>query len=56
VTSVRRAIERYDHFKAEYHDKIKALRGCALRAPEDWRCRIKSRSEERRFIDLVTHH
>jgi len=48
-----RAIERYDHFKAEYHDKIKALRGYALRAPEDWRCRIKSRSEERRFIDLV---
>jgi hypothetical protein len=48
-----RAIERYDHFKAEYHDKIKVLRGYALRAPEDWRCRIKSRSEERRFIDLV---
>jgi hypothetical protein len=48
-----RAVERYDHFKAEYHDKIKALRGYALRAPEDWRCRIKSRSEERRFIDLM---
>ena len=48
-----RAVERYDHFKAEYHNKIKALRGYALRAPEDWRCRIKSRSEERRFIDLL---
>lgn len=47
------AIERYDHFKPEYHDKIKTLRSYALRAPEDWRCRIKSRSEERRFIDLV---
>jgi len=47
------AIERYDHFKAEYHDKIKTLRTYALRAPEDWRCRIKSRSEERRFINLV---
>src|SRR6266700_1108167 len=48
-----RAVERYDDFKAEYHNRIKALRGYALRAPEDWRCRIKSRSEERRFIDLV---
>jgi PcfJ-like protein len=48
-----RAVERYDHFRAEYHNKIKALRGYALRAPEDWRCRIKSRSEERRFIDLL---
>src|SRR5258705_13678162 len=38
---------------SRYHDKIKVLRGYALRAPEDWRCRIKSRSEERRFIDLV---
>jgi hypothetical protein len=33
--------------------KIEAFRGRALRAPEDWRCRIKSRSPERRFIDLV---
>src|SRR5438094_8936080 len=48
-----RAVERYDDFKAAYHDKIKALRGYALRAPEDWRCRIKSRSEDRRFIDLL---
>src|SRR5215470_10969492 len=48
-----RAIERYDDFKAEYQEKIKTLRGYALRAPEDWRCRIKSRSEDRRFIDLV---
>jgi hypothetical protein len=48
-----RAVERYDSFTEAYHTKIKALRGYALRAPEDWRCRIKSRSEERRFIDLV---
>jgi PcfJ-like protein len=48
-----RAIERYDDFKIEYRDKIKALRSYALRAPEDWRCQIKSRSEEKRFIDLV---
>src|SRR5262249_22829988 len=42
-----------DDFKPEYYDKIKSLRGYALRAPEAWRCRIKSRSEERRFIDLL---
>ena len=48
-----RAVERYDNFKPEYHNKIRTLCGYALRAPEDWRCRIKSRSEERRFIDLV---
>jgi len=48
-----RAVERYDSFTEPYHTKIKALRGYALRAPEDWRCRIKSRSEERRFINLV---
>jgi len=48
-----RAVERYDNFTEVYHNKIKALRGYALRAPEDWRCRIKSRSEERRFIDVV---
>src|SRR5213593_4797106 len=50
-----RAVERYDDFKAEYRNKIRALCGYALRAPEDWRCRIKSRSEERRFIDLLRY-
>jgi hypothetical protein len=49
----RRTAERFDDFKAEYHNKIKLLRGYALRAPEDWRCRIKSRSEERRFVDFL---
>jgi PcfJ-like protein len=48
-----RAVERYRDFKAEYRSKIEALRSYALRAPEDWRCRIKSRSADRRFIDLV---
>ena len=33
--------------------KVEALRGYALRPPTDWRCRIKSRSEEKRFLDLV---
>lgn len=46
-------VERYDEFMPEYYNKIQALRTYALREPEDWRCRIKSRSEERRFIDLV---
>jgi hypothetical protein len=48
-----RAVERYDDFKAEYRDRIKALRTYALRTPEDWRCRIMSRSEDKRFMDLV---
>jgi len=47
------APERLADFKPEYREKIAMLRGYALRAPEDWRCRIKSRSHERRFIDLV---
>jgi hypothetical protein len=48
-----RAPELFQDFKPEYRDQIAALRERALRAPEDWRCRIKSRLEERRFIDLV---
>ena len=44
---------RYSEFKSEDRSKVEALRSYALRRPEDWRCRIKSRSEERRFIDLV---
>jgi PcfJ-like protein len=40
-------------FNPKYRAKIEAYRAFALRAPEDWRCRIKSRSEDRRFIDLV---
>src|SRR5215813_7483747 len=48
-----RAVERYGDFNAEYRDKIAALRTYALRAPEDWRCQIKSRSKDKRFIDLV---
>ena len=48
-----RAPEHFHEFKPEYREKIAALREHALRAPEDWHCRIKSRSEERRFIDLV---
>ena len=40
-------------FGYEYCRKVTALSSFALRAPEDWRCRIKSRSKERRYLDLV---
>lgn len=42
----------YD-FKQQYREKIDAYAGFALRPAREWRCRIKSRSEERRFFDLV---
>ena len=42
----------YD-FNPNYRAKIEAYRAFALRPTEDWRCRLKSRSEDRRFIDLV---
>jgi PcfJ-like protein len=48
-----RAAERYDDFKGKYRDKIQVLRGYAVREPELWRCRIKSRSDDKRFLDLV---
>src|SRR4051812_7858287 len=48
-----RGAEHPDEFRAEYRDTIKVMRGYALRSPEDWRCRIKSRDEDKRFIDLV---
>jgi len=54
----RRKIDRagavsYDDFNDAYRAKIETHRGLALRLPQDWRCRIKSTSQERRFIDLV---
>ncbi len=48
-----RAAAAFADFNLEFRRKVEALRSHALRAPEDWACRIKSRSEERRFIDLV---
>jgi hypothetical protein len=53
-TEVRaRGIEHPNEFKPEYRDTLKVMRGYALRAPEDWRCRIKTRDQDKRFIDLV---
>jgi hypothetical protein len=43
----------YGDFAPEYRAKIESCRAFALRPPETWRCRLKSRSQERRFIDLV---
>jgi len=48
-----RAAERFCDFKPDYRDKVEALRGYALREPEDWRCRLKSRLVERRFFELI---
>ena len=47
------APESFADFKPELRKKVAEQRAFALRAPEDWRCRIKSRSHERRLIDLV---
>jgi hypothetical protein len=48
-----RAIACYDDFPSPYRKKIAPHGGSAIRPPEEWRCRIESRSVERRFIDLV---
>src|SRR5262249_52841061 len=46
-------VASYGDFKPHYHDQIEAYRAFMLRAPEKWRCRIKSRREDDRFLDLV---
>jgi hypothetical protein len=48
-----RAIACYDDFPSTFRQKIAYHRAFAIRPPEEWHCRIKSRSVERRFIDLV---
>src|SRR5262245_34563645 len=48
-----RGVEHPDEFRDDYRDTLKVMRGYALRPPEDWRCRIKSRDEDKRLIDLV---
>jgi hypothetical protein len=48
-----RAPARYDDFSPQLRDKVETLRGHALRDPADWRCRIKSQADHKRFIDLV---
>src|SRR5262245_54436315 len=46
-------IETYGELPARYRDRIEAYRASALRAPEDWRCRLRVRAPEARFLDLV---
>lgn len=46
-------VATYGDFKPHYHDKLEPYRAFAVRAPEKWRCRIKSRAEDDRFLDLV---
>jgi hypothetical protein len=40
-------------FAPQRRSAIDALRTHALRGPKTWRCRIRSRSQDRRFLDLV---
>jgi hypothetical protein len=49
------AVVSYGDFSPAYCDRIEAYRPQILRAPETWRCRVKSRGEDKRFIDLVRH-
>jgi hypothetical protein len=45
--------ETFADFFGKPRAAVGAFRGYALRDPEDWRCRIKSRADDRRFLDLV---
>ena len=46
-------IEHYAQFDPIYRRRIEAYRQFALRAPEAWRCRLRVRAPEKRFLDLV---
>jgi hypothetical protein len=46
-------IDCYCQFPASYREKIESYRSLALRAPERWRCSVRSRSPVRRFLGLV---
>jgi hypothetical protein len=43
----------YAEFAPDYRSKIEAYRDFTLRPPEAWRCRLRVRSPERRFLELV---
>src|SRR4029077_13906162 len=44
----------FDDLKPEYCSRIERYREFAVRPPEEWRCRLKTRSPERRFLDCVS--
>jgi hypothetical protein len=46
-------VETYSDLDHICSASIEKYRGFALRRPERWRCRIRSRATERRFMDLV---
>jgi hypothetical protein len=46
-------IDVYRGFDLPYRERIEAYRELALRAPEDWRCALRCRAPERRFLELV---
>ena len=48
-------INSFAEFAPAYRGRIETYRDLALRAPETWRCRLRIRSPERRFIDLVRY-
>src|SRR5262245_53540350 len=50
-----RAADFYSDISPGWRRKIEAYSAFALRAPSDWRCRLKSRSEEKRLLDLVKY-
>jgi hypothetical protein len=48
-----RPVETCADLERVYQVRINRHLHLALRAPEDWRCRLRSRAPERRFLDLV---
>ena len=48
-----RAPAGFDDFGHDLRRKVEALSSYALRQPAEWRCRLKSKSEAKRFLDHV---
>jgi hypothetical protein len=46
-------INSFHEFNSAYRAKIEAYRPCALRAPEQWRCVLRRRAPDLRFLELV---
>jgi hypothetical protein len=46
-------IASYSEFPPEYCDRIKPYARYALRQPEQWRCNIRVRCPQKRFLELV---
>ncbi len=51
----RAFIDTFGEFAPAYRDKIEAFRHAVLRVPETWRCRLRTRAPEKRFLDLVRY-